>query len=57
MNSFCAEERSIAAVSNTGSYNNHPSSTYEESYEPYFGQDSILPDDDELSLLSFASAL
>ena len=56
MNNFCAEERSIAAVSNTGSYNNLPSSTYEESYEPYFGQDA-LPDDDELSLLSFASAL
>lgn len=56
MNNFCAEERSIAAVSNTGSYNNLPSSTYEESYEPHFGQDA-LPDDDELSLLSFASAL
>lgn len=54
VNRFCAEERSIAAVSNTGSYNNL-SSTYEESYEPYFGQEVL--DDDELSLLSFASAL
>ena len=54
VNRFCAEERSIADVSNTGSYNNL-SSTYEESDEPYFGQEVL--DDDELSLLSFASAL
>ena len=55
VNRFCAEERSIAAVSNTGTSYNNLSSTYEESYEPYFGQEVL--DDDELSLLSFASAL
>lgn len=54
VNRFCAEERYIADVSNTGSYNNL-SSTYEESDEPYFEQEVL--DDDELSLFSFASAL
>lgn len=51
---FCAEERSITAFSNTGSYNNL-FSTNGESYEPYFGLEVL--DDDELSLLSFTTAL